>query len=350
MVSPTQLPEMIGESPQIRELMQNIEKVAVSPTATIMIRGESGTGKELVARNLHLCSADATGPFIELNCAAIPETLLEAELMGYEQGAFTDARSRKKGLLELAHNGTIFLDEIDGLSLNLQAKLLKVIDDKVFRRLGGVEEIRVEVRIIAATNADLEESISRKRFREDLYYRLNVISLELPPLRVRGNDLLLIAEHFIQRYNNEYGKHVVGLTQGAIILMQAYHWPGNVRELKNVLERAVLIGEKAVLDAEDLLIDRRGGQIRVRGDAKGPDVPAQLNGQEGPVSSTTIDADGNGGIRIRIPEEGVPFTEVEKGLLEESLKMTRWNVRRAARLLHMSYDTFRYRMQKYGLG
>ena len=253
---------IMGESTQIHDLLKQVEKVAASPTATILIRGESGTGKELIARSIHTCSSNANGPFIELNCAAIPESLLEAELMGYEQGAFTDARARKKGLLELAHNGTIFLDEIDSLSLNLQAKLLKIIDDKMFRRLGGVEEIHVDLRIIAATNANLNTAIAKQQFREDLYYRLNVIALELPPLRDRGDDVVLVAEHFLQRYNTEYGKQVQGFTPGAIALMHAYSWPGNIRELKNVIERTVLLGEKTTLEPEDLPIDRRHSDQR----------------------------------------------------------------------------------------
>lgn len=346
---------IIGESKQIRDLLKRVKKVGASPTATILVRGESGTGKELIARSIHSCSHNAEGPFIELNCAAIPESLLEAELMGYEQGAFTDAKNRKKGLLELAHEGTIFLDEIDALSLNLQAKLLKVIDEKMFRRLGGVEEIKVQVRIIAATNAELEASIDKQQFREDLYYRLNVISIDLPPLRDRQNDVLLIAEHFIARYNSEYGKNVEGFTPGAIALLQSYHWPGNVRELKNVIERAVLLEDKAFLEAEDLSIDRRRRRrvapSQVQSSVMSP-VHNGLDSHPGApdqLYQPTVATISNGDLHIRIPEEGIAFEDIEKCCLEESLRMTRWNIRRAARLLSLSYDTFRYRMQKYDI-
>lgn len=190
---------IIGNSPQIQEVLRKVEKIGASPATTVLLRGESGTGKDLIMQAIHACSPMGKGPFIELNCAAIPETLLEAELFGYEKGAFTDAHAQKKGLFELANGGTLFLDEIGGMTMSLQAKLLKVIDEKMFRRLGGVEEIHVAMRIAAATNVNLEDAIAKQRFREDLYYRLNVVSLEMPPLRDRGDDAVLIAEHFIAR-------------------------------------------------------------------------------------------------------------------------------------------------------
>jgi transcriptional regulator with PAS, ATPase and Fis domain len=346
----SQFSTIIGQSAPMQALLEKVEKIAASPTATVLIRGESGTGKELIARGIHVVGPKAQGPFIELNCASIPDMLLEAELFGYEMGAFTDARSRKKGLLELANHGTIFLDEIDSLSVNLQAKLLKIIDDKIFRRLGGIEEIRVDVRIIAATNANLEDAITAQRFREDLYYRLNVMTIELPPLRERDGDVFLLAQYFIDRYNKEYGKRVKGLATSAASLIKAYPWPGNVRELKNVIERAVLLETKEYLEAEDLVIDRRA---RNRKDP--PESPEESKAgaafDPSGASVPTVYASGPAAesIVIRIPEQGISFEEVEKRFLEESLKMTRWNVRRAARLLNMSYDAFRYRMQKHGL-
>jgi transcriptional regulator with PAS, ATPase and Fis domain len=335
----------------MRTLLDNVEKIASSSAATVLIHGESGTGKQLVARGIHTAGPKARGPFIEINCASIPETLLEAELFGYEMGAFTDARNRKKGLLELASDGTLFLDEINSLSINLQAKLLKVIDDKVFRRLGGIEEIRVNIRIIAATNVDLRDAIAAYRFREDLYYRLQVMTIEIPPLRDRGDDILLLARSFLQRYNEEYDKRIKGFTPGAISLILDYPWPGNVRELKNVIERAVLLETRDYIEAEDLSIDRR---TRARDDRPAfgngarttRETEASADHQIFRINSDDASPDG---IVIRIPPGGVSFEAVEKRFLEESLKMTRWNARRAAQLLSMSYDTFRYRMQKHGL-
>ncbi|MBI4551206.1 MAG: sigma-54-dependent Fis family transcriptional regulator [Candidatus Latescibacteria bacterium] len=351
MTKPSSFADIVGNSPEIQEVLQKVEKISTSSTASVLIRGESGTGKELIARAIHACSSSMKGPFIELNCAAIPETMLEAELFGYEPGAFTDARSRKKGLFELAQGGTMFLDEIGVMSLNLQAKLLKVIEDKTLRRLGGVEEIRVAARIVTATNVPLEDLIVRDQFREDLYYRLNVMSVELPPLRDRGDDVLLIAKHFIARYNEEYNKTVKGLSTGAITLMKAYHWPGNIRELKNMIERAVLLGNREILEPEDFSIDRRvmtpegepagqNGQVAVerRRSRRGEDEPAATG--DPPQDDIVV---------YIPPDTGVSLEAVEKRYIEEALRMTRWNARQAARLLHLSYDTFRYRMQKHGL-
>lgn len=347
--------DIVGNSPQIQEVLQKVEKIGASSTVTVLVRGESGTGKELIVRAIHTCNSNVKGPFIELNCAAIPETMLEAELFGYEAGAFTDARSRKKGLFELAHGGTMFLDEIGTMSMSLQAKLLKIIDEKVFRRLGGVEEIRVSARIVTATHVNLEDGIARGQFREDLYYRLNVMAIELPPLRERDGDVLLLTQHFLTRYNEEYGKQVKGLSPGAAALMVAYSWPGNIRELKNVIERAVLLGNKEILEPEDLSIDRRASSeaplssLASQGTDNGQVVTERRRGRQqtaSPVAAVTSTTDG---IVIHIPENGVSLDAVEKGYIEEALRITRWNARQAARLLHLSYDTFRYRMQKHGL-
>lgn len=344
----TQFPTIIGDSPAIAKLLEEVRIIAESSSSTVLVYGESGTGKQLIARGIHAAGPKSQGPFIELNCASIPEMLLEAELFGYEMGAFTDARNRKKGLLELANEGAIFLDEINSLSVNLQAKLLKVIDDKIFRRLGGVEEIAVNVRIIAATNTDLKEAIDAQTFREDLYYRLNVMSIELPPLRERGQDRFTLAQHFIERYNEEYGKKIKGLSESALSLVEAYSWPGNVRELKNMIERAVLLENKDFLDAEDLSIDRRSSSREGLEELlRPPSVSPPMESR--PVSTVFAHDAVADDIVVQIPEQGISFEEVERRFLEESLKMTRWNVRRAARLLDMSYDTFRYRMQKYGL-
>jgi two-component system response regulator AtoC len=341
-----QFPKIIGKSTAIRTLLDQVKIIAESSSSTVLIYGESGTGKQLIARGIHAAGPKSQGPFIELNCASIPELLLEAELFGYEMGAFTDARNRKKGLLELANDGAIFLDEINSLSVNLQAKLLKVIDDKIFRRLGGVDKIAVDVRIITATNSDLKEAIAAQAFREDLYYRLHVMAIELPPLRDREDDRFLLAQHFIDRYNEEYSKQVKGLSESAISLVGSYSWPGNVRELKNMIERAVLLESKDYLEAEDLSINRCTGD-RDEIEQLLPQVPGKTAPQ---ITPTVLAHDTTANdIVVQIPEQGVSFEDVERRFLEESLKMSRWNVRRAARLLDMSYDTFRYRMQKHGL-
>lgn len=245
---------LIGSSPPIRQVRAVLEQLRHVPNSTVLLRGETGTGKNLVARIIHYTSPRRQGRFLEINCAAVPDNLLEAELFGYEKGAFTDARQAKPGLLEQADGGTVFLDEIDSMSPALQAKLLAFLETRTFRRLGGLEEIEVDTRVIAATNADLEQRVSEKAFRKDLYYRLNVISISLPPLRSMGRDVLSIAQAFIAHYNRELGKQVRGMTEAAEDRLLAHSWPGNVRELRNVIERAMIFAQGAYLDAEDLMI------------------------------------------------------------------------------------------------
>ena len=245
---------LLGESDAIAQVRDTIELLRDVPNTTVLIRGETGTGKNLVAKTIHFNSLYNAGRFVEINCAALPDNLLEAELFGYEKGAFTDARDAKPGLLEVADGGTLFLDEIDSMSLALQAKLLSFLESRIFRRLGGVEEIRVTTRILCATNAGLEEQIAKKEFRRDLFYRINVVNLMLPPLRSMGHDLLKIAENLLDRYNADLGRSLKGFTPEALQKLITHKWPGNVRELRNVLERAVIFAKDELITEVDLAI------------------------------------------------------------------------------------------------
>jgi len=321
---------IVGESPVMQQVFEMMERISYA-TATVLIRGESGTGKELVAQEIHRNSPTAGHPFVEINCSAIPDNLLETELFGYERGAFTDAKIRKKGLLELADGGTLFLDEVVLMSLGLQAKLLRVLERQSFRRLGGTKEIHVTTRFIAATNADLEKMVEEGSFREDLYYRLNVIPIYLPPLRERGEDIILLADNYLEQYSREHGRGRCMLSPQAEDLLRAYDWPGNVRELKNVAERAVLLGSGETIWPEDLSIDRRRKGIRSQTSAA-------------PVEVTSI-----GDIKVSFPQWGISLDDVERKLIEEALKVKGGNVTEAAKLLHITRNTLRYRTNKYGL-
>lgn len=325
------LGNIIGESPSIQRVFDMVERVARSRSATVLIWGESGTGKEEIAKSIHNNGPLSKGSFVEVNCSAIPENLLESELFGYEPGAFTDAKIRKKGLLELADGGTLFLDEIGLMGLELQAKILRVFETRSFRRLGGTEEINVDLRFIAATNQDLRQAVDDRKFREDLYYRLNVIPIHIPPLREREDDVLLIARHYLGVYSREHVKSGRRLTPDAEALLNVYPWPGNVRELKNVIERVVLLGDHEVIRARDLSIDRRSGSQR-EDEAK---APVQINVV--------------GDIQVAFPPWGISLEEVEKALIQQALSEKRGNVTEAAKLLHVSRDTLRYRMRKYAL-
>jgi len=243
--------QMIGASPSFRRMLTLVEQVADS-SATILIQGESGTGKELVARTIHERSARRNGPFVAVNCAALPETLLESELFGYEKGAFTGAVGRKEGRFELANGGTLFLDEVADLSLVTQPKILRMLQEGEFERLGGTRSLQVDVRIVAATNQDLSEMVKEKRFREDLYYRLNVITVRVPPLRERHEDIRVLAQHYLRVYAAKNGRKLEGFSNEALERLESYAWPGNVRELENLIERTVLLARKDRIDAEDL--------------------------------------------------------------------------------------------------
>ncbi len=314
---------IIGESEQMKEVFELIKKVAASDASTVLIQGESGTGKDLVAKVIHYQSRRADKPFMEVNCTALPESLIESELFGYEKGAFTDAKTMKKGLFELADGGSIFLDEIGDMKLSTQAKLLKVIESKTFKRIGGIKDICVDVRIIAATNKDLQEEVRAGNFREDLFFRLKVIPIYLPPLRERGNDIILLANYFIDKYNKEFRKNVKGLTKPVEKLFLEYHWPGNVRELKNIIERVMILENDDYIRPEHL--------------------PVEITSPEG-VKRSNISA-----VNIDIPPGGLDIEEVEKSLIERALQITHGNQTRAAKLLNISRDALRYRMQKFGL-
>ncbi len=311
---------IIGESPEIKKIREIVKKIATSGATTILLQGESGTGKDLIAKVIHYESKRADKPFLEINCTALPESLIESELFGYEKGAFTDAKTAKRGLFELADGGTIYLDEIGDMKPGTQAKLLKVIENKTFKRIGGVKDISVDVRIIAATNRDLEAAIKDGSFREDLYYRLNVIPVKLPPLRERGGDVLLLAKYFIGEFNKEFKKQVKGLDPGVEEKFLSYSWPGNVRELKNLLERIMILEQGDIILPEHLPCEMN---------------PGASGKKEGSI--------------IRLPETGIDIEEVEKDLIRQALERTGNNQTKAARLLNLSRDALRYRMQKYGL-
>jgi two-component system, NtrC family, response regulator AtoC len=314
-------PNIIGESRQIKYLMEVLEKVARSEASTVLVQGESGTGKELVAKWIHYSSNRAEKPFIAINCAAVPATLLESELFGHEKGAFTDAKATKKGLFELADGGTVFLDEIGDMEMGMQAKLLRFLEDRSFRRIGGGRVFTVDVRIISATNKDLQKSIVEKTFRNDLYYRLQVIPIFLPSLRERKEDIIPLATHFINMYNKDFNKKVQGIAGMAERIMTEYSWPGNVRELKNVIERAIILGND-----ETLLLEH---------------LPLEIVAQASPLNHATVTS-------FHLPPEGIDIEEFEKELIRQALEITEWNQSKAAKKLNLGIDAFRYRMKKFG--
>lgn len=311
---------IIGQAPCMLELFEIIDRVAKSGASTVFLRGGSGTGKDLVARVIHYNSDRAPRPFMNITCTALSESLLESELFGHERGAFTDAKTAKKGLFELADRGTIFLDEVGDMPLGLQAKLLRFLEERTFRRVGGTQEISVDVRIIAATNRHIEEAIDQGQFRSDLMFRLNVIPIYLPPLRDRGEDIRLLTQHFVTQFSREFRKPVTGVHDEAYRKLYSYAWPGNVRELRNVLERAVLLCKGETLMADDMVLGRA---------------------DQATASSKTSG--------IILPPGGIDLREVENDLIQQALVRTNNNQTRAAKLLHLSRDAFRYRLEKLGL-
>jgi len=315
------LTNIVGKSPAIVEVLDLIEKVAKSQATTVLIQGESGTGKDLVAKAIHYASNRASQPFMNITCSALPETLLESELMGHERGSFTDARFQKKGLFELADNGTLFLDEIGDMGVLLQAKLLRFLQEKTFKRVGGVRDITVDVRIIAATNRDLEQAVRDRSFREDLYYRLKVIPITLPPLRDRKEDIPILVRHFIDGFNQEFKKATQSVSEDALRSLIVYSWPGNVRELKNVIERAMILENKTELTISDL--------------------PKEIR----EPSASAEAADGNG---YRLPDSGYSLERMEGEMVRQALEKTRGNQTHAAKLLSISRDALRYKMKKFG--
>ncbi len=313
--------KIICKSRYMLQVLEMVRKIAKSDASTVLVLGESGTGKELIARAIHFESARRDHPFMAINCAAVPATLLESELLGYEKGAFTDAKSLKKGLFETADGGTIFLDEIGDMEMGMQAKLLRVLEDRAFRRVGGTKEIPVDVRIISATNQDLLRKIEEKNFRNDLYYRLQVIPIFLAPLRERPEDIMPLVEFFIKHFNREFGKNVQGVSKMAQKFLEEYTWPGNVRELRNIIERAMILENEEVLMLEHL--------------------PREL-------ISRSADTSGGSPLNFRIPPEGIDIEDVERELIRQSLEMAEGNQSKAAKRLNLGIDAFRYRMKKFG--
>ena len=331
--------DVIGVSRKMTELMGFVRKVASSEASTILIQGESGTGKDLIAKAIHYQSARQDKPFVAINASAIPETLLEAELFGHERGAFTDAKAMKKGLFEVADGGTLFLDEIGELSPFLQAKLLRVLEDQIIRRVGGIRDIQVEVRVIAASNRDLERAVRENHFRQDLYYRLAIISIFIPPLRERREDILPLVDFFLEHYNRKLKKSVRGLTDDTRRLLLAHDWPGNVRELKNAIERAMILEEEPVLRPAYLPFSVAQPHAGV----------TAFEHTSSPQAGSQPLADGRLLPPLSIPEGGTSLEEVERALVELALRQAGGNQTHAARLLDISRDALRYKMKKFGL-
>jgi len=306
---------IIGASPAMVAAKSLLERIAASPATTVLLTGETGTGKDLAAKAIHYNSERASKPFVNITCSALPEQLLESELFGHERGAFTDARQQKRGLLETADGGTVFLDEIGEMTPGLQAKLLRFLEERTFKRVGGLNDIRVDVRVVAATNRDLEEEVKAGKFREDLFYRLQVMPVRLPPLRERVGDIRLLVAHYVDRYNREFRKRVRGLQPAAQALLDQYRWPGNVRELRNAIERAMLLADNGLLGVEDFATLSR-------------------------TTTTSI---------FRLPPEGVDLETVERQLVIQALQRAGGNQTHAGHLLGINRDQVRYRIEKFGL-
>lgn len=306
---------IIGNSPAMQTVKSLLAKVAASPASTVLLTGETGTGKDLAAKAIHYNSDRASRAFMNITSSALPEQLLESELFGHERGAFTDARQQKRGLLEAADHGTVFLDEIGEMTPALQAKLLRFFEEKAFKRVGGLTDIRVDVRVIAATNRDLEADVTAGKFREDLFYRLQVMPISLPPLRERKGDVPLLARYFVDRYNREFKKRNQGLSPAGLSLLNQHFWPGNVRELRNVIERAMLLTADDWIQPDDLTMLTR------------KEAAAQF----------------------QLPPGGVSLEEVERQLLTQALERTGGNQTQAAQLLRLNRDQVRYRIEKFGL-
>jgi two-component system response regulator AtoC len=327
---------IVGESPAMRQIFAVIEKVADTPS-TVLITGESGTGKELVAKALHENSSRAKGPFIKINCAAIPKTLMESELFGYEKGAFTGAVGSKPGRFELADEGTLFLDEIGEIPVEMQVKLLRALQESEFERVGGIKTIKVDVRLITATNRDLEREIKSGNFREELYYRLNVVPLHIPPLRERRDDIALLCEHIIKKFNERLKKNVTGLEPAALERLSAYGWPGNIRELENVLERTLLFCDSTRISVADLPPEIGGASLSLSpvAGAASSSPPVGERAPTGPQSLKDI---------VRAETE-----RVERELIVRALDETGGNVTQAARLLKISRKSLQMKMKEFGL-
>jgi DNA-binding NtrC family response regulator len=320
-------PRIIGEDAKLRQVSQQLHRGAETD-ATVLLEGESGTGKELFARTLHALSQRNDGPFVAINCAAIPDTLLETELFGYEKGAFTGAAARKPGRFELAHRGTLFLDEIGDLPLPLQAKILRALEEKQFERVGGTQSLHVDVRVVAATNRNLKQRVAERQFREDLYFRLSVFPIQIPPLRERADDVLMLARHFVEKFCRDLNKKPLSLAPGAIDELRSYQWPGNVRELQNCIERAVILTEGDAIHARHLNLSFRQAS---------PAAPAASPWEQIDLSGTLPDA-----LR-RVTEE------VERRKIAQALQDANGNKAQVADALHITYKVLLQKMKTYGI-
>jgi len=313
---PYALSRIVGEGTAMQRLRALLQRIATSPASTVLLTGESGTGKDLAAKIIHYNSDRASRLFMNITCSALPETLLESELFGHERGAFTDARQQKTGLLESAEGGTVFLDEIGEMSPALQAKLLRFLEEKSFKRIGGAADIRVDVRVVAATNRDLEDAVAHGNFRADLYYRLNVMQVQLPPLREHASDVPLLVAFYVDLFNREFRKQVRGASPASLALLSGYRWPGNIRELRNAVERAMLLADGEWLE------------------------PAHF-----PMAVSRRSTSG----AYDLPDEGINLEQVERELVMQALTRTGWNHTKAAALLGLNRDQIRYRIEKFGL-
>jgi DNA-binding NtrC family response regulator len=310
--------DIISASPKMESVKKMILKVARS-NSTVLVRGESGTGKELIARAVHNQSPRSEDMFQAVNCAAINENLLESELFGHEKGSFTGAHAEKKGLFEIADRGTLFLDEIAELDVGIQAKLLRALQERKIRRVGGTHEISVDVRVIAATNRDLRAMVADGRFRDDLYYRINVLSIDVPPLRERREDIPVLIDYFLKKHTKNASRPVTGLTPETKKLMNEYSWPGNVRQLESAIERAILLSEGDLITLEDL--------------------PTEVRQEVGPAAEGAF----------KLPAEGINFEDVERNLITQAMEQTDYNITKAAKLLGLTFRTLQYRLEKFGI-
>ena len=315
--------EVIAESVPMRDVLNFVRRVASSEATTILLEGENGTGKDLVAKTLHYQSTRQAEPFIAINCAAIPDSLLESELFGYEKGAFTDARAQKRGIFELADRGTLFLDEVGEIPLMLQAKLLRVLEEQSFRRLGGLKDIQLDLRVIAATNKNLREAVKEGAFRQDLYFRLNVIQILIPPLRDRAEDIVPLTRFFIEHYNRKFKRNIEGVSDSAAKLLMYHDWPGNVRELRKAIERAMILEESSLITS--------------------PSLPIAISRPDGDTPHEMAEA------ATAMPADGMSLEDNERSLLVRALEKTNGNQTQAARLLRVTRDTLRYKMKKFNL-
>ncbi len=349
---------LVGQSLEIQNIFAVIEKVADTPS-TVLITGESGTGKELVAKALHEHSSRRTGPFIKINCAAIPKTLMESELFGYEKGAFTGATSSKPGRFELADRGTLFLDEIGEIPVEMQVKLLRAIQESEFERVGGLKTIKVDVRLVTATNRDLEQEIQRGSFREDLYYRLNVVPLHIPPLRKRTGDIPLLVTHIIRKFNERLKKTISGIADDALAVLEAHSWPGNIRELENVLERTILFTKGDRIERTDLQL--AGANDAAHAHVAAPPAPpaatATPQSGSGPITPPIYDEDDDAVVGEHVGSASgslkdivrAETSRVERELIVKALEETGGNVTQAARLLKISRKSLQMKMKEFGL-